>query len=326
MQVFTSLDAFPKPPAGSVVTVGNFDGVHCGHQAIIQKARKIADAQSLPLIAVTFDPAPVRILRPEQAPRLLSPREIKTRLLQEIGIDQLIILESTQQLLCLSPEEFTRQILVEKIGLQHIVEGQTFSFGCRRIGTLVSLEKIGKKLGFQAHLVPALTLVLDETHSVAVSSTLVRQHIMTGQLEKASMCLGRPYQLAGNIVRGRGRGKEMGYPTANIKLRHPEQLHPEDAVYAGYAQLGDDFEQAWENQTRFRAAVSIGRCETFDDGQWQIEAYLLDYPEHKPDLYGRCILISFIEKIRDQQRFDTPQQLAQTIEADCQRIRQILEK
>ena len=324
MQVFSSIDVFPKPAAGCVVTVGNFDGVHRGHQTIIKKARQIADADSLPLVAVTFDPAPVRILRPDQAPRLLSPPEIKIRLLKELGIDQLLILESTTELLSLSPEEFAEQILLEKIGLLHIVEGQTFSFGQRRSGTLVSLEQIGKTLGFQAHLVPAFTLILDGTHSVAISSTIVRQHIMTGQLAKAAKCLGRPYQLAGNIVRGRGRGKEMGYPTANIKLRHPEQLHPEDAVYAGYAQLGDEFEQAWENPTRYRAAVSIGRCETFDDGQWQIEAFLLDYPEHKPELYGRCILLSMIEKIRDQQRFDSPQELAQAIESDCQRIRQIL--
>jgi len=241
-----------------------------------------------------------------------------------MGVDQLLILESTTKLLALSPEEFAEQILLEKIGLLHIVEGQTFSFGCRRSGTLVSLEQIGKSLGFQAYLVPAFTLSLDETHSVAISSTLIRQHIMTGQVAKAAKYLGRSYQLAGNIVRGRGRGREMGYPTANIKLRHLEQLHPEDGVYSGYAQLGDDIEQAWDNPTRYRAAVSIGRCETFDDGQWQIEAYLLDYPDHKPELYGRCILISLTEKIRDQQRFASPQELTAAIEADCQKIRQLL--
>jgi riboflavin kinase / FMN adenylyltransferase len=324
MKIYSSLDVFPTPPDGSIVTVGNFDGVHRGHQTILQKARQIADAESLPLIAVTFNPAPVRILRPEQAPRLLSPLEIKTRLLQQHTVDQLIVLESTQQMLSLGPEEFAQQVLVEKLGVKHIVEGQTFSFGRRRTGTLVSLEEIGTNLGFQAHLVPSFTLALDETHSVAINSTLVRQQIMTGQVAKAAASLGRPYQLAGNIVRGKGRGRELGFPTANIKLRHPEQLHPEDGVYAGYAQLGEDFEEAWENPKRYRAAVSIGRCETFEDGQWQIEAFMLDYPENKPNLYGRCILLSMQEKIRDQQRFTSPQELTQAINADCQRIRQIL--
>ena len=326
VQVFSSLDDFVKPENGCVLTAGNFDGVHLGHQAILERARHLADAESLPLVALTFDPAPVRMLRPDKIPRLLTPLEIKKRLFRQLKIDQLVVIEPTEELLALSPEKFTNQIIVDRFAACHVVEGQTFSFGKHRSGTIVTLQKLGRKLGFETHLVPARTFVLEDTPAVAISSTLIRQQIATGRLDLATQCLGRFYTFFGTIVRGQGRGRHLGFPTANIKLHHQDQLAPEDGVFAGYARLGDDLDQVWSAQIVYRAAVSIGRCETFTDSAWQIEAFLLNYPENGPNLLDKHILLSMVEKIRPQFRYDTPRALARAIEADCRDINQILQR
>ncbi len=326
MQVFYSLDDFTKPENGCVLTVGNFDGVHVGHQAIIKRARQLADAESLPLIVLTFEPAPVRLLRPDKPPRLLSPLEIKIPLLRQLGLDHLVVIEPTEELMALTPEQFTNQIIVDRLAARHVVEGQTFSFGRHRSGTIVTLQKLGRKLGFETHLVPASTLTLADTPAVAISSTLVRQQIAIGRLDLATKCLGRFYTLFGRIIRGRGQGRRLGFPTTNIKLHTQDQLAPEDGVFAGYARFGDNFDKTWAAQKIRRAAVSIGRCETFTDSAWQIEAYLLNYPENGPDLLDKCILLSLVEKTRPQFRYDSTRALTRAIEADCRDINLILQK
>ena len=326
MKIYTSLSEVPALENGCVVTVGNFDGVHLGHQAIFSRARELAAAESLPLIVFTFDPAPVRVLRPNIAPRLITPREIKIKLLTEQGIDQLLIVYPTPQFLGLSPEQFAKEVLVDKLAARHVVEGQTFAFGTRRTGTMVSLDDLAKQLGFNCHLVPACTCELGGEGPVAVNSTLVRQYVLAGQVQKVQQCLGRPYLMPGLVVPGREQGRRLGFPTANLEPYSKEQLPPEDGVYTGHACLGQGFEQAWAGQDRYAAAISIGRCETFSHGVWQIEAYLLDYPVDAPDLYHQHLLLSFGQRIRDQAKFDSPEELNRAIESDCRLVRQHLQQ
>jgi len=324
MKIYKSLEEFSPPKDGCVLSVGNFDGVHLGHQVILARAREIAQENSLPLVGMTFDPAPVKLLRPDKAPRILTPLEIKIPLLAAQGLDYLVLAGSTLKLLAMSPKEFVAKILVQQLGVRHMVEGQTFNFGQHRSGTIISLQELGQKFDFEVYMVPVFCVSLD-SGQVAVSSTVIRQQIATNQFEKARLCLGRDYVLAGKVVRGRGTGQQLGFPTANLELYSSEQATPEDGVFAGYARLGTSSRRAWEQKQIYLSAISIGRCETFADGQWQVEAYLLDYPDDGPGLYGKDIMVSLVEKIRLQQRFSSSQELADAIKADCKSVRQILQ-
>ena len=315
---------FPTPKEGSVLTVGNFDGVHLGHQDIFTEARRLAHEYSLPLIGMTFDPAPVRLLFPDRAPSILTPLNIRIKLLAEQGLDQLLIVKTTREFLALEPDEFAERILVGRLTVRHIVEGPTFNFGSRRAGTMVSLEELAERFGFQVHLTPGRTVSLNEKAPVTLSSTLVREMVSNSRFSEARQCMGRDYVLAGRVVAGRGHGRELGFPTANLKLYDRDQLVPRDGVFAGWAQVGNDFNQAWEERKRYPAAISIGRCETFADGRWQIEAYLLDYKPDTPGLLNKHIILSLAERIRPQQRFTTPAELTSAIEMDCKKIRSII--
>ncbi|MBN2377815.1 MAG: riboflavin biosynthesis protein RibF [Sedimentisphaerales bacterium] len=319
------MNDYPRSEGGCVLSVGNFDGVHLGHQAIIRHGREVADGESLPLVGLTFDPAPVRLLRPDKAPQILSPLQIKTRMLEESGLDQLIIVETTAQFLSLSAEQFAEFILLKRIGARHVVEGQTFGFGKRRGGTVMNLQELGRKLGFEAHMTESFRVSPDGGSPVAVSSTLIRGQLLEGALEEARCCLGRYYVLGGVVVRGRGQGRRMGFPTANMELYHQDQLVPGDGVYAGFARLGDTSQEAWRSRENFPVAISIGSCETFDEGRWQVEAYLLDKPHGAGEFYEKHIMLSLVEKIRDQKRFETPEELRQAIENDCRDIEKVLQ-
>jgi len=325
MKIFTSLDNFPSPPDGCVVTVGNFDGVHRGHQDIFARARSLAQENSLPLIGITFDPSAAKVLRPDNAPRILTPLEIKTQLLAQQGLDQLIVVKTTRKFLDLSPAQFVENILLKRLALRHIVEGPTFGFGNRRLGTTFSLEELATRFGFQAHMVSAFTIILDERKPpTALSSTLLRHLVRDSLFPKVKQCLGRDYELAGRVCTGLGRGRELGFPTANLEPYNPDQLVPQDGVYAGFARLGENFEDAWKQEKKYPAAISIGRGETFSDGLWQIEAHLLDYEANPPSLLRHHIIITLIERLRPQKKFNSNGELIQAIENDCQTIRQTL--
>lgn len=323
MKVYATLDEFAKTERGCVVTVGNFDGVHLGHQAIITRAHELARSQDLPLVALTFEPSPVKMLRPNKAPRVLTPIQVKTRLLADQGLDALVIIRPTSAFLALSPEDFAKNILKEKLDARYVVEGQTFSFGQHAAGTLVSLAALGEQLGFKTELVPVRTSTADTT-GVAFTSTLVRRHVETGQLEQAQQCMGRRFALAGKIIPGRGYGGELGFPTVNLQFYNPDQLVPEDGVFAGLARLGNDFDAAWDSQNIHPAAISIGRCQTFRDGQWQTEAFLLDYDPDAPSLYNKHIILSLVTRIRQQHRFDSPAALREAIANDCAQVKRTL--
>ena len=325
MKLYRSLDEVPETERGCVLTIGNFDGVHLGHKAIISVAGKLAAEKSLPLVGLTFEPPPVKILRPDKAPKILTPLEIKVKLLAESGLDSLIVLESTPSLLQLSPEAFAKEIIVGRLAAEAVVEGQTFGFGQRRAGTMVSLKKLGEQFGFETHMVPACKVDEDEAGQIGVSSSLIRQQILTCQLEKSRRYLGRYYMIAGHVVAGLGRGRRLGFPTANLKLHHPDQLVPEDGVFAGIVRFGASLEAAWEQEQLYAAAVSIGRGQTFGDGLWQIEAFLLDYDSNGYELYDQRLLVSLVERLRPQKRFASSETLIEAIKSDCDSIRKIFQ-
>ena len=326
MKIYRSLDDYPRNSKGSVLTIGNFDGVHLGHQEIISRARRLADREGLPLVGMTFDPAPVRILKPQQSPEILTPLGIKVKLLAEQGVDELIIIPTTGEFLALDPARFVEEVLVTRLQVKHVVEGPTFNFGSRRSGTAESLEDLSQRYHFQAHLTPARTLVLEDGSTATLSSTLIREWIKAGRFGKVRESLGRDYGLVGRVVSGRGVGRALGYPTANLEPVDREQLVPNDGVFAGYAQWGGDLEQAWNCSERQGAAISIGECETFADGQWQIEAYLLDYPPDGPDMHEQIMVLWLREYIREQRAFASAEELGRVIGQDCEKIRQLLPK
>ena len=340
-----------------MAVIGNFDGVHLGHQAIFAQARQIAQARRLPLVAMTFDPAPVRILRPDKAPRLLTPMEIKIPLLREQGLDHLLIIKPDPAFLELSPEVFTRQILVEKLGVRHVVEGPSFNFGRKGAGGIISLQELAYKMGFQAHLVSSRLITLGQEGPLAVSSTLIRRLITHNRFDDARECLGRYHGLAGKIVRGKGAGRGLGFPTANLELYHPQQLFPADGVYAGFAWLAESGEalqskiqnlkskfSEWQSENApaenaetarvlsqpYLAAISIGPCQTFAGAAWQIEAHLWRRDgqggRHGDlgDLYGRHLLLGLVEHLRGQVKFADLAELSRAMEQDCRRVEEIL--
>jgi riboflavin kinase/FMN adenylyltransferase len=332
MKVHDCLDDFVYSGDGCVVTIGNFDGVHLGHQAIIEYGRRLADAENLSLVGVTFEPSPARFLRPDSPARVLTPIALKKELLSEVGLDELIVIEPTRDFLSLSDEDFVEQVLVKRIGVRHIVEGQTFGFGRRRGGTVVGLKKLAEQFGFKSHIVNAVTRPIEGESLVAISSSLIRPLAGTGQFDKVHKCLGRDYILSGKIVSGRGWGRKIGFPTVNIELENAGQIVPEDGVFAGWASWGAGVHDARCAKV-YDAAISIGHCETFSDGKWQIEAFLLDYGVsenyNRPDdkgqepepLAGKSMLLGFAERIREQRRFGSVEELAEAIKADCQQVR-----
>ena len=325
MKIFNGLDQYPKHPDGCIVTVGNFDGLHLGHQAIIAWGRELARAQGLPLVAMTFDPAPVRLLCPEKSPGLLTPLCIKTKLLEELGVDELLVIQTTREFLRMTPSQFAKWILAERLGAKHMVEGETFSFGRGTEGSVDGLRSLGQQYGFEVHVVAPRQANLGHDEPVPISSTLVRSYFAASQFELTRQCLGRYLPLAGQIVSGRGLGRELGFPTANLQRYSTDQLVPRDGVFAGLATLGDTLDQAWSSNEGHPAAISIGRCQTFADGAWQIEAYLLDYGKAYSDLYHQHMLLTPIARIRDQQRFDSADALSAAMEHDCRTIRQLID-
>ncbi len=322
MEIITRLKAGKITPAGSVLAIGNFDGVHIGHQAIIRQARALADENELPLVVMTFHPAPVKVLRPELAPRILTPIEVKQRILEERGIDTLIIVPTDKAFLAQEPDDFVREIVVGRLAARHVVEGGTFGFGRRRAGSMESLEVLGQRYGFTTHQTASQTREIEGfADPVAVSSTFIRQQIGECEFAQVRQCLGRFYELPGQVGPAKGRGHKIGFPTANLRLFSDDQLVPPDGVYAGYVRLGDDLDTACQSEDYLPAAISIGECETFVDGQWQIEAHLLDFEANRDALYEKHMLIALVARIRQQEKFDSAEALVTAIGNDCQQVR-----
>jgi riboflavin kinase/FMN adenylyltransferase len=307
MELFPSRDAVPRDFGPSAVTVGKFDGLHLGHRDVLRQLCDAAQARGLVPAVVTFDRNPLAVLRPGDAPQpLVSPAQ-KVELFEEAGIGAVLMLPFTEELARLSPEAFVTRILVDALHAELVLAGRDFRFGDRGSGDLEALRGFGAAQGFEVQMIADYA-----RDGRRVSSTWIRELLSEGRVAEAAELLGRRPSVRSRVVHGEQRGRELGYPTANLDP-DLEGMLPLDGVYAAWAIVDGE---------RFGAAVSIGNNPTFDNvPQHQVEAHLLD---QRLDLYGRTITLEFVAYIRPMNRFDGVDALVAQLQADERRIREIL--
>jgi len=299
---------------GAVVTIGAYDGVHLGHQAVLRLVRELADARGLEAALVTFDRHPAEVVRPESAPRLLTTLEQRLELLEATGtLDLCWVLTFDEERGKESAEDFVREVLVDGVGARLVVVGADFHFGHRRGGNVPLLERMGAELGFEV-LGLGLVAIEGDTTGTPYSSTRIRELLAKGDVAEAGRLLGRPHEVRGVVERGDRRGgPHLGIPTANLSV--PERIClPADGVYAGTFVAEDDVERP--------AAISVGTRPTFyEGGDVLLEAHVLDFDG---DLYDQRAKVRFREWIRGQERFESTDALIDQMEADLEATRRIL--
>ena len=322
IETTSGLEELTRMKKGCVLTIGNFDGVHLGHQEIISLARKLADQRNSELVLMTFEPHPVAILNPEKAPGVLTTMVLKKHLLARLGVDCMVILESSYRILNLSTENFVDEFLQKSSRPAIVVEGEDFNFGYGRSGNVRILKELGEKFGFELVIVPGKEIKLADGQNTRVSSTLIRHLLHKGKVADAAQALGRYYRLSGRTTPGKGKGRQLGYPTANIETVN--RIIPAEGVYAGFVEIADTEEQLCRNQNKIHAAFSIGRAKTFiSDHPLLVEAHILE--QDTGDLYEKYLAMDFVRFIRHQQKFDSPEQLSAQIAKDCQKAKEILD-
>ena len=323
MRILTELSQLGQVKEGCVLTIGNFDGVHLGHQAIFRTARRIAGERATEMVVMTFEPHPAAILHPEKALGVLTPLELKLHLLQDYADNCIIVLEDNRDLLTLSPEDFVDQFLLAAIRPAVIVEGEDFHFGAGRAGDVGTLAELGRRKGFDVMVVPPRKIELPSGQTLRVSSTIVRYMLEAGHVAEAAATLSRPYRLIGPIVSGWGRGRKLGFPTLNMS--RPDQIIPAEAVYAGFVAIAATKEKLLQKREPIPAVFSIGQARTFgDEHPLLIEAHLL--VEGIGDITDEWIAMDFVQRLRSQHKFVTPEELAAQIARDCREARAILQK
>jgi len=321
MKVIREISEWDEKESGCVLSIGNFDGVHVGHQLILEEAKKEASRRGTHLVAMTFEPHPVAVLHPEKNPGVLTPLEMKEYYLAGCGVDILVVLPSNRELLGLSPEEFVDGFLIQKIRPGIVFEGEDFNFGIGRSGGLDILCRLGDEKGFEVRIIDEKEITLSSGESVRASSSQIRNLLEAGNIYEAAGVLGRSYRLIGKVIKGYGKGKELGFGTAN--LEPVNQVIPAEGVYAGIVRLGEGIENLCGQGGAHFSAFSIGRCRTFGGYRPRlIEAHLLE--EKVPDLIGRRMTMEFIKRLRGQQRFSSEAELITQIKKDCERAEQIL--
>lgn len=307
MKVVHGIEAV-EPLSQSVLTIGNFDGVHLAHQQLLAQAGLIAANTGGPVVVLTFEPHPLTVVAPHKAPRRLSTPPEKARLLAAHGADIVVVARSDPALLGMEAERFVEDVLIARFHPTHIVEGPSFGFGKGRRGTPELLRAIAGRHGCEVYILQPVALQVEEGETVLVSSSLVRRLLVEGKVHRAALCLGRPYALIGEVVEGLRRGRTIGFPTANVAVA--DLLVPADGVYSGRAIVGHD---------AYAAAISIGNAPTFADGRHQVEVYLLDFTG---DLYGRTIRVEFARFLRPQRKFDSVEALKAQLALDVASVRE----
>jgi riboflavin kinase/FMN adenylyltransferase len=286
-------------PEAGVVTVGTFDGLHRGHQALLERLTNKAIELGRPSVLVTFEPHPLEIVRPGSAPRLLTVPDEKLEILAQTSIDRVVFVRFDRRLAGFEPRRFVEEILVARIGLAYLVIGYDHGFGRDRTGDADLLRRIGDEIGFGVDVVPPI-LVDGEP----ISSSLVRRALEAGDVERAAAALGRPYTLAGTVVPGAGRGRGLGFPTANVRIPDARKLLPLEGIYAVRAEI---------DSRRLDGLLHLGPRPTFDDPAVTVELYVLDFDG---ELYGRHVRISLCQRLRGIERFDSAAGLVAAMEAD----------
>ena len=294
---------------GTVVTVGTFDGVHRGHWAVLEEIRERARATNRRSVLVTFDPHPLRIVRPEHAPPLLTTPLEKKEILAESGLEYAVFIAFTETLSRYSPRRFVEEILVDRLHVEELVIGFDHGFGRDRSGNADTLRGIGADLGFDVDVVPPV-----EVGEEAVSSTRIRAAVAAGRMEEARMCLGRPYSIRGVVVRGDGRGKGLGFPTANLEVSASDKLIPPAGIYAVRGVL---------KRGTYVGALHLGPRPTFAGSPPSIELHLLDF---EGDIYGEAVRIDFVQYLRPVLPFDSVGALIDQMRADVDLARHVVDE
>jgi riboflavin kinase/FMN adenylyltransferase len=307
--MWCSLDEVPADLGPTVVVIGNFDGVHLGHRHVLARAREVAAERSLTVVAVTFDPHPMAVLRPEHAPTTLTSLEIRAELLRDAGADAVLALPFDRSVASWTPEEFIERVLVDRLHAAAVVVGANFRFGNRAAGDVATLREAGERWGFTAEGIP-----LDGGPQVW-SSTYVRMSLAAGDVAGAAEALGRPYAVRGVVVRGDQRGRALGFPTANVPTDSLTAVPP-DGIYAGWLRRLDTGES-------YPAAISVGTNPTFDgDRPRRVESYVLDRTDL--ELYGVEVEVGFVERLRGMVAFGSVEELVEQMKDDVDRARDLL--
>jgi riboflavin kinase/FMN adenylyltransferase len=271
---------------------------------------------------MTFEPHPVALLYPDKAPGVLTPLEIKKQLLSEYGVDTLLIIKDSAAMLKLSPADFVRHFLIRFIKPSVVVEGHDFNFGSQRSGSVDSLRTLGRSSGFSVEVIPQQEIKITTGRFVRASSTIIRYMLQSSHVKDASIVLGHNYQLAGEIISGKGKGRQLGFPTLNIKK--PSQIIPAEGVYTGYVRLGKTEKEVVTRPEKKPAVFSIGQTRTFGDRHpLLLEAHILDKFEGEGD--NKWMMMEFVRFMRTQHKFNNEIELASQIEEDCRQAREILE-
>jgi riboflavin kinase / FMN adenylyltransferase len=313
MQFFDSLDQVPPGFGPSAVTIGKFDGIHAGHRAVLAELKVVAAARGLVSTVITFDRNPLQLLAPDRCPEALASNAKKVELLEEAGVDATLMLAFDRVFSEQTPEEFVRTVLAGPLNARVVFVGEDFRFGARGSGTVALLDELGVRYGFEVHHIAEVTSdAATDGSARRASSTWIRELLEAGQVRAASVPLGRLPSIRSRVVHGEQRGRELGYPTANLSPAL-EGFIPRDGVYAAWATVPAG---------RFGAAVSIGNNPTFEGvpGR-QVEAHLLD---QALDLYDQNIELEFVDYIRPMQKFASADALASQMRVDEDRIREIL--
>jgi riboflavin kinase/FMN adenylyltransferase len=305
MKIIRNIDYITQEYRDSNVTIGNFDGIHLGHQEILKRTVRESREANRRSIVITFDPHPQKVIHPERRPFfLLTTAEEKLRLIESFNIDIVILISFTTQFSKTTAEEFVRNILWDKLHLNKLFIGYDYAFGKNKGGDAACLRTFGEKLGFQVEEIGAV--MIDDT---IVSSTNARLSILEGDVRGASRMLGRPYNMSGTVVKGFRRGTEIGFPTANIES---EKVIPAEGVYAIIADVEGN---------RYQGVINIGYNPTFGNEELSLEVHLLDF---QGDIYKKTIDIHFIDRLRDEIKFDSPDKLVVQIKKDIDRAKEIL--
>lgn len=309
MQHIQDLNSIHHPFERAVITIGNFDGVHIGHQALFYEVIERSHAIHGTSIAITFDPHPLRVLKKNVSPPLITMFEQKVELIERSGIDILISIPFTLQFAAISAQNFVEDLLVRKIGMKAIVVGEDYAFGKNREGNIALLNSMALRLGFEVIVTGMIRTVQGTVERI--SSTAIRELVQAGEMQHACRMLGRHFQIRGTVVAGRDRGgKLLGFPTANLQLE--DELCPKAGIYAVTV----------EAQGRLLQGVAnIGYSPTFDDSQFSVEVHILDFNE---TIYGQRIRVNFIKRIRDEIKFPSLAALKNQIAEDAETARRLL--
>jgi riboflavin kinase / FMN adenylyltransferase len=306
MQIVTGMNIYDKILDASIVTIGNFDGVHRGHAEIFAHLKQNSIVRGIPSVVVTFEPHPLKILAPESAPSLITTFEQKCALIEESGIDYLVVVPFSKEFSQVPANDFVLKILCAPLGMRHIIIGHDYAFGRNREGNFKTLENLGTLNGFTLEDLPPIG-----EEGVVFSSSLVRTAVADGDMVAASRFLGRYYQISGTVVHGREIGQTLGFPTANIAT--PNELFPSDGVYAAMVEVDGQL---------VKGACNIGCNPTFGVNTRTIEVFLLDF---SGQIYDHGIKVRFVKKLRPERKFPDVAALKSAISQDVANARIILE-